>query len=102
MSCILKESYISLCVEMVLSRGIIAAGGIVVGYMCAGGGMTLVEKYGAFKVAGCLVGTALTVYAVAQVPLSVTAERTCTGSLRYGIFTWMLPKRERDITNNMD
>ena len=61
---------------MVLGRVIIAAGGIVVGYMCAGGGMTLVEKYGAFKVAGCLVGTALAVYAVAQVPLSVTAERT--------------------------
>ena len=66
---------------MVLSHVIIAAGGIIVGYMCAGGARTIVEKYGAFKVASCLVGTALVVYAVSQVPLSVTAERTCTGSL---------------------
>ena len=77
--------------------------GIVVGYMCAGGVMTLVERYGAFKVAGCLVGTALVVYSVAQVPLSVTAERTCTGSLRFSAsLHGMQPKRERDTTNNMD
>lgn len=65
---------------------IFAAGCVVVGYLCAGGVITLVGKYGALKVAGCLAAAALGGYAIAKVPLAITEESRADGCTKRGMF----------------